>query len=180
MTEVYTPPQDPPPPPPPLTPWNKGQANLPPMVPPPSGNPPPPPPVPGKGAGGNGPIIVHTSSLEVFAENIASLVPLVQKAIVDLGGVSVQPGAFYHADNMRQVINGQNADAGLKGSLLKVLNDLANALQNLHDEALAMSQKYKTFDDMNTMDAGKLKDAFSTASDYFAQAINDGAIAAPK
>jgi hypothetical protein len=180
MADIYTGPPDSPPPPPPLTPWDKGQANPPSTVPPPSGNLPKPPPIPGKGPYGNGPISVHTPSLEVFAENIASMVPAVQKAMVDLGGVSVEPGAFYHADQMRVSINGPNADAGLKGALLKVLNDLANALQNLHDEALAMSHKYKTFDEMNTVDATALRSAFSTASGSFDTAISDGAIAAPK
>src|SRR5438128_1550388 len=82
-----------------------------------------------------------------------------QQARDALNRVSVAPGAFYHANQIRKQVSGENGDNGLKGDYLKVLDDLAGALTDLRDGVRQLSQKYKTIEDANGMKAKDLQEA---------------------
>src|SRR5262249_12078810 len=86
---------------------------------------------------------------------------------------SLAPGAFYHANKIREEINGGNGDAGLKALYEKVLNDLANALTDLANGAKSLSKKYKTLDDAATMVAKDLSDAMDPANADFSTMMSD-------
>jgi len=154
--------------------WDKNSANAPPKHPPPSGSGPTPPPVPGGGTGSGAPTSVHTPSMDLFATNIGAIIPIVNHAITRLGPVHAEPGAFFHADQMRNKIQGSDGTGGAKASYAKVLNDLVNALTALESETRAMSKKYKNIDELNTLSANDLNKNFSESSGYFGSMITDG------
>ncbi|MBS2539426.1 hypothetical protein KGQ20_42450 [Catenulispora sp. NF23] len=153
--------------------WDPNSVHRPPPTDYPTGAGPTPPAVPGSDGGPTGDVRVNTPSLELFAQNIASLIPTVRQALVALDDVNVQPGAFYHADQIRTNINGVNGDAGLKNQLELALNDLINGLQNLHDDVMQLSQKYQSFDDLNTATADDLANRFNDATQYFDNIMTD-------
>jgi hypothetical protein len=169
---IATPRPTAPPAPPAVTEWNPGEATKPSSVPLPSGSGPTPPSVPG-GTGGAGATVVVTPSLDVFAQNISSLVPVVDAALTDLGVVDAQPGAFYHADMIRAAIGGANGDAGLKADYGKVLSDLKNALTALSDAVTTMSHKYTSTEDLNGATVADLQSDLSSATTLFGKMITD-------
>ncbi|WP_405746025.1 hypothetical protein OG422_25520 [Streptomyces sp. NBC_01525] len=131
-----------------------------------------PPPVP-KGSSGSGGTSVDTPSMELFASNIERLISAVQKAGDVLGNVSVAPGAFYHANQIRTKVSGANSDSGLKDAYVKVLADLASGLTDLRDGVRQLSQKYKSIEDANGMKSKDLQDAMESATADFNAMMSD-------
>jgi hypothetical protein len=159
--------------------WDPNSVHPPGSVPPPTGNGPTPPvPVP-KWDSGSKTLAVYTDALDTFATNMLALQPPIQSVMNDLTDVSVQPGAFYDADKLRNTINGQNGDAGIKAAYGKVLSDIHKALQTLHDETITMSTKYKNFDDINTAGATNLESLFSGSTTQFGSSITDNKNGSP-
>jgi hypothetical protein len=117
-----------------------------------------PPPVP-KGAGGSGGTSVDTASMDLFVSNIEKLIAPVQKAAEVLAPVSVAPGTFYHANQIRGKVSGANGDSGLKSSYVKALDECIRGLIDLHNGVRQLSQQYKTIEDANGMKAKDLQDA---------------------
>lgn len=152
--------------------WNPTQVNRPPGQPLPSGNGPVAPLVPG-GKDASGHTVVDTPSLELFASNIALLIPVVKGVMTDLGDVNVQPGAFYHADQIRLKLGGANGDAGLKAQFIAVLKDLANGLTDVHDAIHSLSKTYARTEDANGMKVTDLQNDFTQAQADFTALITD-------
>ncbi|CAG6395292.1 hypothetical protein NMG29_35710 [Streptomyces cocklensis] len=117
-----------------------------------------PPPVPGaKGASGG--TSVSTPSLDLLAQNIDMLIAPVREAILRLATVNIAPGAFYHANTMRQKVNGPNDDAGLMKSLGDSLKALSTGLTDMRDGVRKLSHDYTTTEDANGMKAEDLAKA---------------------
>lgn len=170
----------PPPPPPPVKPVAYGGGT---KVPPGQGTVPPPdttnwPPVPSGSGSGKG-TSVHTPSMDLFAENINSLIAPVQAASTKLSPIGVQPGAFYHANKIRGSVNGPNQDDGLKEAYIKVLADLASGLADLREGVKTLSAKYKSTEDANNMTATDLKNAMDSSQSQFGKTITDNGGSAP-
>lgn len=131
-----------------------------------------PPPVPtGKGTGKV--TSVDTPSMDLFATNMTLLVDPVKQAIAKLQTVGVQPGAFYHANQMRIKVNGINQDDGLKKAYLSVLNDLTEGLSDISDGMRTLSQKYKSVEDANKMTATELGTAMESSQSDFGKLMKD-------
>ncbi|MFG3589622.1 hypothetical protein [Streptomyces sp. NPDC047990] len=136
------------------------------------------PPVPG-GDGTKG-TSVDTPSLDRFAENIDRMIKPVNDALVRLNAVSVQPGAFYHANSMRAKVNGVNQDSGLKDSYRQVLMALSSGLADTRDGARKLSHDYGAGEDANKVTAKNLADAFARApGDFNKMMTANGGSAAP-
>lgn len=116
---------------------------------------------------------VDTASLDVFANNIDLLIAPTKTASTTLGTVSVAPGAFYHANQMRTTVNGPNGDAGLKEQYVKTLSDLGQGLADLRDGIRQLSAKYTTIEDANTMTATDFQTAMSSSQGDFTQMMTD-------
>jgi hypothetical protein len=130
------------------------------------------PPVPSHDSSGKG-TTVDTPSLDLFADNIDQLIAPVHQAREALNGVSVQPGAFYHANQMRISVNGANGDDGLKKQYYKVLTDLATGLADIRDGVRKLSAKYTTIEDANKITANDLSTDFDSSSSDFNGLITD-------
>jgi hypothetical protein len=150
--------------------------------------PPPPPPVEWKpgddhnpgpqhsnpnGSGPTPPTTVDTPSLDAFATYMGELIPTLNNLLPDLKLVDVQPGAFYHADQIRAVINGLNADAGLKNKFTLVIADLVQGLTDIQTAVTTMSSKYKSTEDVNNMSVTDLQNEFQTVQSDFTTLMND-------
>ncbi len=131
------------------------------------------PPVPSfTGSTGTG-TSVDTDPMDVFADNIGKLITPTTSASTVLQAVSVQPGAFYHANQMRISVNGPNADDGLKEKYIQTLSDLGQGLADLQLGIQQLSAKYKTVEDANTMTAKDFQTAMSTSQGDFTQMMTD-------
>lgn len=164
-------PPPPPPPPPPPAQWNPGDEKSPPVShSDPTGSGPPAPPVP------NNHTSVDTASLDLFAKNMTALVTPLNNLMPTLKAVDVQPGAFYHADQIRTQINGPSGDAGLKSQYQKVIGDLVQTLTDLSTSATTMSGKYKDTEALNSTNATDLGNYFQIPqSDYSSMMTDSGA-----
>ena len=132
---------------------------------------------------GNGPAAptsVDTPSLDVFATYMSELIPTLNALIPDLNLVNVQPGAFYHADQIRNVINGLNGDAGLKSRFGQVITDLVQGLTDIQTAVTEMSTKYKSAEDLNKMSSDDLTKEFQTVQSDFSALMNDAAASGSK
>jgi hypothetical protein len=131
------------------------------------------PPVPsGTGTNSHG-TSVDTTPMDLFAENIGRLISPTSSASTVLQAVSVQPGAFYHANQMRITVNGPNADDGLKEKYIQTLSDLGQGLADLQLGIQQLSAKYKTIEDANTMTATDFQTAMASSQGDFTQMMTD-------
>ncbi|WP_194915211.1 hypothetical protein [Catenulispora rubra] len=127
---------------------------------------PAPPPVPGGDGTGN--TSVDTPSLDKFASNIALLQDPVNKLLDTITQMpAVQPGAFYHADQIRANIDGLNGDGGLKQKYRTAVTDLTNGLKDLHDAMTSLSTKYASTEDANKGTADDVNRALNGSTAYF-------------
>lgn len=162
-----SPPPPPPSPPPPTGPWSPSDAPNAASHNNPSGSGPAAPPVP------DGKTSVDTPSLDLFATNMNALIAPLRTAYSALDNVNVQPGAFYHADQIRSQINGPNGDAGLKSQYQKVISDLVQGLSDIGDAVNQMKQKYKSTEDLNGASATDLQNDFQTVQGDFSTMMSD-------
>ncbi|BBB02279.1 hypothetical protein RVR_10139 [Actinacidiphila reveromycinica] len=130
------------------------------------------PPVPGGSGGGKG-TTVDTPSMTVFADNIDKLIAPTQAAAKKLDPISVAPGAFYHADQIRTKVNGLNADDGLKAQYGKVLSDLVQGLGDLRDGVRQLASNYSTLEDANKMTSQDLDTAMQSTNGDFSVLLTD-------
>ncbi|MFJ3793423.1 hypothetical protein [Kitasatospora sp. NPDC090091] len=121
------------------------------------------PTVPRNGATGPGTTAVSTPSLDLFAANIDRLIEPMNAVITALDGVSVAPGAFYHANLMRNKVNGPNGDDGLKKDFGDSLASLVTGLTDLRDGVRSLSAKYRTTEEANAMTARDFQLAMTDA-----------------
>ncbi|MFB0619632.1 hypothetical protein [Streptomyces sp. AGS-58] len=146
-----------------------------------SGGVPDPPPVPKGGEGGSGKEAVNTASMDQFAKNIATLVPLVIEARNRMASGSatiVLPGAFYDAYQLRSSTSGANGGGGLQQRYYNVLADLAEGLQDISDGMRAVSKKYTTASQLAKMKTSELQDALNDAlADFQRLGTESGATA---
>ncbi|MFF7400907.1 hypothetical protein [Streptomyces murinus] len=132
-----------------------------------------PPNVPGgSGHPGSG-TSVDTPSMLLFADNIDKLIQPTRDAATELGKVQAEPGAFYHANQIRTKVNGPNADSGLKESYIKVFQDLAQGLGDLRDGVKQLAQHYTTLEDAGRMKATDLQNAMQSTSSDFTSLVTD-------
>jgi hypothetical protein len=153
--------------------WTTGDANRPPPSSLPKGTGPTGPKVPG-GKSASSTTSVDTPSLDLFATNVKALQDPVNALVKTLKGMTpVQPGAFYHADLIRQNISGDNGDGGIQAKYRTAISDLGNGLVSLHDAITTLSTKYKTTEDANKGTAGDVTKALNGASGYFGGVVTD-------
>ncbi len=158
--------------PPPVSEWTPGDANHPPDHPLPKGSGPQPPKIPG--GDGKGHTSVDTPSLDLFVSNMGALGPPVSALITKMQTmIPVQPGAFYHADQIRAAISGDNGDGGLQHRYRLVATDLNNGLVALRDAIKTLSAKYKTTEDLNKGTAHDVQQALSSVSGSFGGVVTD-------
>jgi hypothetical protein len=150
--------------------------------------PPPPPPVewtpgddtnPGptqqnpSGSGPGMPTSVDTPSLDAFATYMGELIPTLNALLPGLNLVNVQPGAFYHADQIRELINGLNGDSGLKSRFTQVISDLVQGLTDIQTAVNEMSTKYQGTEDLNNMSVTDLQNDFQQVEGDFSSLMSD-------
>ncbi|MFJ8158969.1 hypothetical protein [Streptomyces sp. NPDC094468] len=102
-----------------------------------------------------------------FANNINALIQPARDAVNLLQKIKVGPGAFYHANQIRSKINGQNADAGLKEQYTQIFQDLVQGLGDLRDGVTALAQNYTTLEDAEHMKASELQNAMQNSVNDF-------------
>ncbi|MFD8542564.1 hypothetical protein [Streptomyces sp. NPDC059649] len=132
-----------------------------------------PPPVPSGSGDHAGATRVDTPSMTMFADNIDKLIKPTADAAAALKHISVAPGAFYHANQVRTKVNGPNADAGLKEQYIKVLADLGQGLGDLRDGIKQLAQKYTTVEEAGKMSAKDLQNAMQASKGDFTTLSND-------
>ncbi|MDT0464427.1 MULTISPECIES: hypothetical protein [Streptomyces] len=132
-----------------------------------------PPNVPGGSGNPGSGTSVDTPSMLLFADNIDKLIQPTRDAASVLQKVQVEPGAFYHANQIRTKVNGPNADAGLKEQYIKVFQDLAQGLGDLRDGVKALAQQYTTLEDAGRMKATDLQNAMQTTTSDFTSLVTD-------
>ncbi|MEV7393539.1 MULTISPECIES: hypothetical protein [unclassified Streptomyces] len=132
-----------------------------------------PPNVPGGSGNPGSGTSVDTPSMLLFADNIDKLIQPTRDAAGVLQKVQVEPGAFYHANQIRTKVNGPNADAGLKEQYIKVFQDLAQGLGDLRDGVKALAQQYTTLEDAGHMKATDLQNAMQTTTSDFTSLVTD-------
>jgi hypothetical protein len=125
------------------------------------------------GTGSGSGTSVDTISLDRFADNIDAMIQPTATAGTTLKTVSVAPGAFYHANQMRSSVNGPNGDAGLKEQYIKTLSDLGQGLADLRDGIRQLSTTYTNIEDANTMKATDFQTAMSSSQGDFTQMMTD-------
>lgn len=130
------------------------------------------PPVPGHDGSGSG-TTVDTDALDVFANNMDLLIAPTTKASTTLQSVDVEPGAFYHANQIRINVNGANGDDGLKAKYLLVLSDLGQGLADLRDGIKQLSSTYKTVADAAHMTASDFQSAMNLSQADMTALITD-------
>jgi hypothetical protein len=150
------------------TPWTSADAPSAPQQGDPSGGAPTAPAIPGKTS-------VDTPSLDLFAANLNELITPLKQAYSDLEDVDVQPGAFYHADQIRNQINGVDGTSGLKSQYQQVLTDLVTGLTDTVAAVQKMSRKYSSVEDLNKASAADVQSDLTTASGDFSQMMSDAA-----
>jgi hypothetical protein len=109
----------------------------------------------------------------LFADNIDHLVEPVKAAATRLQKAQVEPGAFYHANQIRTKVDGPNADAGLKGQYVKVLQDLSQGLGDLRDGIRGLATKYTSLEDASKMTATELQRAVESSGGDFTSLMTD-------
>ena len=132
-----------------------------------------PPKVPGGSGKSDSGTSVDTPSMELFAGNIDLLIKPAREAAKDLQLVQVEPGAFYHANQIRTKVNGPNADSGLKEQYIKVFQDLAQGLGDLRDGVRQLAKQYTTLEDAGKMKATDLQSAMQSTSSDFTSLVTD-------
>ncbi|MET8948855.1 hypothetical protein ABZX30_36415 [Streptomyces sp. NPDC004542] len=128
------------------------------------------------GSGGSGKEAVSTAALDLFAGNIAKLVPYVIEARNRMAAGSasvVQPGAFYDAYQLRSQTSGPNGGAGLQQRYFNVLSDLAEGLQDISNGMQSVSKKYSSAAELANMKTSDLQNALSAALADFQRLGND-------
>ncbi|MFJ5521226.1 hypothetical protein ACIQB4_29845 [Streptomyces griseoluteus] len=131
-----------------------------------------PPKVPG-GSGADGGTSVNTPSMALFADNVNDLLPQLKDALARLQKVQVEPGAFYHANQIRLKVNGANADSGLKGQYIKVLQDLIQSVGDLRTGVKELAAKYVSLEEANNMESTVLKRAMQASQQGFSTLVPD-------
>jgi hypothetical protein len=124
----------------------------------------------------NGAISVDTASLTAFSQWIsksfgdANSGPLAT-LIKQLDSISVQPGSFYYAGQLRASVNGTGKGTGLKSQFVTVLTDLLDGLADISNGLNQLVQLYGNTEDLNSAKAQKLEgdmsNSFSRASGEF-------------
>jgi hypothetical protein len=127
------------------------------------------------GGGPAAPTSVDTPTLDAFANYMSELIPSLNRLVPDLNLVDVQPGAFYHADQIRTVINGLNGDTGLKARFQQVIADLVQGLTDIQTAVTEMSNKYKSTEDVNNMSVNDLQTEFQAVQSDFSTLMSDAA-----
>ncbi|MCH0567245.1 hypothetical protein [Streptomyces sp. MUM 2J] len=116
---------------------------------------------------------MDTPSMLLCADNIDKLIPFTRRAAALLQEVRVEPGAFYHANQIRAKISGLNADSGLKERYIKVLHDLAQGLGDLRDDLKVLANQYTTLEDAGRMKATDLQKSMQSTSSDFTSLVTD-------
>ncbi|MFE4631701.1 hypothetical protein [Streptomyces mirabilis] len=132
-----------------------------------------PPNVPGGSGNPGSGTSVDTPSMMLFANNIDKLIQPARDAASVLQKVQAEPGAFYHANQIRTKVNGPNADTGLKEQYIKVFQDLAQGLGDLRDGVKQLAQHYTTLEDAGRMKATDLQNAMQTTASDFTSLVTD-------
>ncbi|MEW2625027.1 hypothetical protein [Streptomyces sp. NPDC048106] len=119
---------------------------------------------------------MNTASMDLFAKNVAALVPHVVEARNRMASGTasvVHPGGFYDAYQLRSQTSGPNGGAGLQGKYYNVLADLAEGLQDVSNGMQKLSKKYSTTEELNRMKTSDLLEALGNASADFQRLGND-------
>jgi hypothetical protein len=109
--------------------------------------------------------------MNLFADNMDSLIDAVQKAVQQLqytGGQPLPAGGFYHAEQIRTNVTGVNGDAGIKAEYATVLDDLVTGLTDISNGVRGLAKNYQSVEDANGMTSSDLADALASARDDFA------------
>jgi hypothetical protein len=134
-----------------------------------------PPTVPGGNpTSGSGTTSVDTPSMDTFAKNIGLLIGPVKDASTRAQNFPpVAPGQFYHAYQIQDKVTGPPGGSSGSGtsdlvtSYSGVFNDLADGLTKIQSAATAISNKYKTTQDLNNLKVSELNTDFSDATTEF-------------
>ncbi|MFH8386877.1 hypothetical protein ACH4E7_39190 [Kitasatospora sp. NPDC018058] len=116
---------------------------------------------------------MSTPSLDVFARNIDSLRAPVKAALDRLHGVTLAPGAFYHADQIRAKAVGPNGDGGLKDQIAKALGDVYSGLTAISTGVTELSRTYAGAEAANGMKATDLQRSLNAAGGDFGAMLKD-------
>ncbi|KUO09352.1 hypothetical protein [Streptomyces sp. DSM 15324] len=115
---------------------------------------------------------VNTAAMRLFAKNIRTLQTAASTAHDTLDPVTLAPGGFYVAHQMRLDVTGADG-AGLKPAFLKVLVDLQYGLSALATGIDTLAQLYDNTEADNTIDAARIREALTSVPGYFDRSVQD-------
>ena len=84
---------------------------------------------------------VDLPALDHLAEAVGALETPLRNALDSLGNVDVRPGGFYHANQIRAKVTGQDGDAGLV-QLLMTLTNLIEGIVDIRDGLRRLREEY--------------------------------------
>jgi hypothetical protein len=120
------------------------------------------PPVPSSDGTPVAGLKVSTPSIDLFSKNVDLLVgPAGNVANALLGLPPIAPGYFADGDSL------YTAHAKLVTNFTTVFQNLGKGLEYIRDNAQAMSQKYKTTEDLASADATDVQNFFAQSSSAF-------------
>jgi hypothetical protein len=133
----------------------------------------PPPPVPG-GADtpGKGVTTINTKAMQTYASNIDALIQPLRDSANALQSVNIKPGVFPAALELSKSIN--TGETGLRDASYTVLNNLVNALVDVHDALRLMASKYDKAEDLNEISAGDYANYMAIAAGRVNAVIGTG------
>jgi hypothetical protein len=115
---------------------------------------------------------VNTAAMRLFATNIRTLQTAAKTAHETLTPVTLAPGGFYVAHQMRLDVTGADG-AGLKPAFLKVLVDLQYGLSALATGIDTLARLYDNTEADNTIDAARIKEELNSVPGYFDRSVED-------
>jgi hypothetical protein len=85
---------------------------------------------------------VDLPALDHLAEVVGALETPLRNALDSLGNVDVRPGGFYHANQIRAKVTGQDGDAGLVQSYITTLTNLIEGVMDIRDGLRKLREEY--------------------------------------
>ncbi|MFI8301797.1 hypothetical protein ACIGCZ_38575 [Streptomyces nigra] len=110
---------------------------------------------------------VDLPTLDRLAEVVGALETPLRAALDSLGNVDVRPGGFYHANQIRAKVTGQDGDAGLAQSYSMTLSNLIEGIVDIRDGLRRLREEYAKAEHDARMSAADVAQAMKEAEGDF-------------
>ncbi|WP_326782884.1 hypothetical protein [Streptomyces sp. NBC_00151] len=110
---------------------------------------------------------VDLPALDHLAEAVGALETPLRNALDSLGNVDVRPGGFYHANQIRAKVTGQDGDAGLVQSYSMTLTNLIEGIVDIRDGLRRLREEYAKAERDASISAADVTQAMKEAEQDF-------------